>query len=95
MKERAETVHECRQCAELLEWAAAYLEGDAPAELRRELLVHVHDCAVCARLLRSLQRMVELFHLTPHQEVPAEVHERLWVAIRHELYAEEAGDDEA
>jgi len=89
MTKRRGIVRECHECAELMEWAAAYLEGEATAELRRELLVHVRDCAVCARLLRSLQRMVQVFHLTPHQEVPAEVHERLWIAIRHELYEDD------
>uniref|UniRef100_A0A7C4GH76 Putative zinc-finger domain-containing protein n=1 Tax=candidate division WOR-3 bacterium TaxID=2052148 RepID=A0A7C4GH76_UNCW3 len=95
MRERAEPVHECHECAELLEWAAAYLDGEASAELRSELMVHVHDCAVCARMLRSLQRMVEVFHLIPHQEVPAHVHEQLWIAIRHELDSVRDEDEEA
>jgi len=93
MRKRGNRLQECRECAELLEWASAYLEGDATDELRRELLIHVQSCATCARMYRSLKRVVHFCQLETGHDVPSVVHERLWLAIREELFAEEGPED--
>jgi len=93
MRKRQKKAQECRECTELLEWASAYLEGDATDELRRELMIHVHSCATCARVYRSLKRVVHFCHLETGHDVPSVVHERLWIAIREELFSEEELED--
>ncbi|MEO0079457.1 MAG: hypothetical protein ABIK44_02110 [candidate division WOR-3 bacterium] len=89
MRKRRKSMQECRECAELLEWASACIEGDATEELRRELMIHVSSCTACARLFRSLKRVVHFCQLETGCDVPGEVHERLWIAIRQELLSED------
>jgi hypothetical protein len=76
---------ECRECEELLEMIAAFVDGEADTELRRELLLHAQTCTDCARLLRSFQRLVHYCHIEPNCEMPANVRRELWITIRQEI----------
>ena len=86
--ETAEQGVTCRECVELLQMMAQFVEGEADEELRRDLLVHAQSCGDCARILRTLQRLVHYCHIEPNCEMPASVRHELWVTIRQELYTE-------
>jgi anti-sigma factor RsiW len=76
---------DCKECEELLQMIAEYVDGEADEELRRELLLHAQTCGDCARLLRSFQRLVHYCHLEPNCEMPARVRHELWITIRQEI----------
>lgn len=76
---------ECGECAELESWVGLYLEGEAPAEIKQHLLIHIQTCRACARLVRTVQRTIHFCRLEPGWDVPSDVHERLWTTIKHRL----------
>ncbi len=82
-------VGECRECEELLETISEFLEGELTDEMRRDLLVHAQSCSRCAALLHSLRRLVGYCRVEPGEDMPAEVRQQLWVAIRQEIYSED------
>jgi hypothetical protein len=88
MNERIEPSTECTECVELLEMMAQFIDGEADEELRRDLILHAQSCRDCARLLRSLQRLVHYCHLEPNCEMPVTVRRELWVTIRRELHTD-------
>ncbi|MEO0069737.1 MAG: zf-HC2 domain-containing protein [candidate division WOR-3 bacterium] len=69
------------ECAELKEWIALYIEGEASGEIRQQLLLHIQSCGMCARFVRSLKRVVHYCQIEPGWDVPQRAHERLWQAI--------------
>lgn len=79
---------ECVECAELLEQLAGYLDGELSPEVQHDLLLHAQECAHCARLVRSLRRLVDYCRLEPNCEMPPAVRTELWITIRRELYSE-------
>lgn len=69
-------------CAELKEWVALYIEGEASGEIRQQLLIHIQSCLLCAKMVRSLKRVVHYCQIEPGWDVPQKAHERLWQALR-------------
>ncbi len=88
MKKPKRRTTECHECEEVYELIAEYMGGEADDELTRALLLHAQSCANCARLLRSLKRLVHSLHLEPNCELPVAVREELWVIIRKEMHAD-------
>jgi hypothetical protein len=88
MKKKTKPVAECRDCTDAYELVAEFMTGEVDKELTRELLLHAQSCPNCARLLRSLKRLVHYCHLEPNREIPSAVREELWVTIRRELYTD-------
>jgi len=78
---------ECPECAELLEALSEYIEGGLAEELRSEVVMHAQTCPQCGRLLFSLRRLIAYCQVQPNCEMPAQVRQQLWIAIRQELYS--------
>lgn len=87
-----EDITECRECSELLDLLVDFLDGKASEQARAELMVHVHSCDHCARLLWSMRRVVVVCRSEIRTQVPSTIHERLWAVLREELTAGRADD---
>ena len=81
---------ECRECSDLLQFLEGYLDGELTEKVRQDVLLHAQECHRCARLLRSLQRLVVYCHLEPNCEMPTDVRQQLWITIRRELYTDDS-----
>jgi hypothetical protein len=79
---------ECRECEELLETVAEFLDGELSDELRQALVIHAHECRQCARLLSSMRQIVAICRTEPTCDMPGRVREQLWIVLRRELYQE-------
>ncbi|WP_129629063.1 anti-sigma factor family protein [Candidatus Oscillochloris fontis] len=51
----------CR-CGGLASQLSAYLDGELPADLCRELELHIGDCPDCKVVLDTLRRTVQIVH---------------------------------
>lgn len=85
MSESDDRFAECPECAEFLDWIAEFLDGEASTEVRQELMLHVHSCASCTRLVWSLRRVLGFCRTQVGQEVPQVVHEQLWQVLIQEF----------
>jgi hypothetical protein len=85
MKEHEDDPGECPECSAFLAWVSEYLEGDATLEVRQELMMHVHSCKQCARLLWSMERLVDVCRAEPGCDMPAATHRQLWETLIREL----------
>ncbi len=70
------------ECVQISQWVAFYIEGEAAPEIRQQLLIHIQSCAACARLVRSLKRLVDYCSIEPGWDVPERAHKLLWEALR-------------
>jgi anti-sigma-K factor RskA len=72
-------------CQEFEALAGAYVLGALSPEEREEADAHLAQCANCQRMLRELQSAADLLPFTvPSMEPSAQVHDRLFAAIRAE-----------
>lgn len=85
MKKPKKQTAEGHECTESHELIAQYMGGGADDELTCALLLHAQSCKKCARLLRSLKRLVHYCQLEPNCEMPVTVRKELWVTIRRDL----------
>lgn len=76
---------ECRECTEAGELISERLCGELDHESTKRLILHAQSCPKCARLLRTLMRLVHTLQLEPPIEMPAVVRSELWVKIQYEI----------
>jgi len=92
MDEPDSDVSNCPECVEFARLVTDYLDGDATIEVRQELMLHVHLCPHCARLLWGLERTIECYRSESSCEVPASARRQLWEALMRELRGDEQED---
>ena len=77
---------ECRECTEAGGLISERLCGELDHESTKRLILHAQSCPNCARLLRTLMRLVHTLQMEPPIEMPPAVRSELWVKIRYEIH---------
>lgn len=83
--------YECPECSQFLTWIADYVDGELDQEVRHELMMHVHSCEHCARMLWSMERLVGYCRTEPGWEMPTQVREQFWQVIVREIRSGQEG----
>jgi anti-sigma factor (TIGR02949 family) len=73
-------------CKQLVHSLSDYVDGTLDDSLCQELERHLQDCNDCQVVVNTLKKTVELYHTTPHEEVPEDVRERLFTRLNLEDY---------
>ncbi len=68
-------------CTEFLSILVDVLDESIAAETRTEIEVHLKKCGHCKVVLDTTRKTIEIFRCHEIYELPAEVSERLHVAI--------------
>lgn len=74
--------HECRDCQELAALITDFLDNEADQETCSQLMMHIADCRECTAMLHKLNRVVRLCRTDPGCDVPAHVHQQLWLFVQ-------------
>ncbi len=88
-KKRTQKITQPCDCAELEDWIALYIENEAPAAIRKEIVLHLQTCRACATLVRTLRRTIAYCQIETDWEVPANAHKRLWQRLNNLLTKED------
>ncbi len=64
------------RCADFLERLSRYLDGDLPAQERRAIERHLHDCPCCEDVLDSLKFTLVACHEKGRPALPRDVRRR-------------------
>jgi anti-sigma factor (TIGR02949 family) len=69
-------------CTDLLRQIGAYIEGDLPENICRELEAHMAACQNCRVVLNTTRRTIELYQdCEPESALPADVRQRLFARL--------------
>ena len=69
-------------CKEFLENISDYVDGELAQELRIVIEQHMGECENCRIVVDTLQRTIEIVHLTSgDEEMPEDVHKRLLTCL--------------
>ena len=71
----------CRSAHDLL---LDFLEGDAPVEVRRQVMRHLDGCPPCARFAQSYRLTPVLCRSSLRRQPPAAMGERLMAFLREQ-----------
>jgi anti-sigma factor (TIGR02949 family) len=69
-------------CKEFLKELSEYLDGTCDAEIRRKLETHVTECPNCFVVYDTTKRTIQVYKGMEPQPLPADVHDRLMVALQ-------------
>jgi anti-sigma factor RsiW len=72
----------CRECAELL---LEFLNGELSVERCEQIRTHLERCPPCVVYVETYQITVQMSHQLPCDELPPDVAQRLWEAMRREV----------
>ncbi len=72
-------------CSEFEALIVDFMEGDAPPEARRRIMIHLQACRNCAGLFWSMKRTVTYCRMENCHELPPEARAGLWEALRREF----------
>lgn len=68
-----------KNCRYLLSSLSGYVDGDIDEALCQEIEKHMADCEDCKIVINTLQKTVDLYHLTADRpEIPSDVRTRLF-----------------
>jgi hypothetical protein len=68
-----------KNCRYLLSSLSDYVDGDISEALCDEIEIHMADCENCQIVINTLQKTVNLYHITMEQpDIPSEVKSRLF-----------------
>jgi predicted anti-sigma-YlaC factor YlaD len=65
-------------CRDLLDALSDYLDGEASAEVCREIQLHMGDCEKCRIVIDTLRMTVELYRTLPAPQLDPTVREKLY-----------------
>lgn len=74
-------------CKDFLSELNDYLDESASPELRRELEQHLNDCPNCWVVCDTTKKTIQIYRGMETHPIPAEVHNRLMVAIQKKTQA--------
>jgi len=69
------------KCSEFLAILDDVIDESIAAETRAEIETHLHKCGHCEVVLDTTRKTIEIYRSNEIYELPAEVSERLHVAI--------------
>jgi len=76
-------------CKELLATLSDYMDGELSDELCTQLEMHLRSCENCRIVVNTLQKTIELYQATAHEEtLPTPVRERLFRNLHLEDFLE-------
>ncbi len=74
-------------CKEFLQEISDFLDENVDQELRQKLEAHITQCPNCFVILDTTKKTIQVFKGVDAQPIPAEVHNRLMVAIEKKAAA--------
>ena len=81
--------HEHDNCRQLLGSLSEYVDGELSDELCSMLERHMEDCEDCRIVVDTLQKTVDIYHITAETEVlPGDIRQRLFKSLNIEEYLE-------
>ena len=78
-------MHKSADCHGLLEKISAYVDGDASAEICREVEQHMAICEDCRVVLDTLNKTINLYQTLPTPDLPDGLQERLYISLGIDL----------
>ena len=80
-------------CQEVMDQLADYLDSDSQAELVEEVNLHVGSCVNCRVEVDTLRRTIMIYRCEERVMLPAELDERLRVALEQAYLARRCSAD--
>jgi len=71
-------------CAQIEAQLPDYLDGEAKEEICRVIEKHLESCDNCRIVIDTLKKTISLYHNSPREDVPNEVHRRLVKVLKLE-----------
>lgn len=68
-------------CRQLIDFLTDYVDGDLPAEQRRQFDAHLEECGECRRYVTQFTSTVKLTHAAAAEDVPEALPPELVKAI--------------
>lgn len=69
-------------CKKFIACLSEHFDGELPAELEAEFMLHYRTCERARTIVRTFERTIVLHQRTRGAALPRDVHERLMAAIR-------------
>ncbi len=74
-------------CKEFLQEISDFLDENVDQELRQKLETHISHCPNCFVILDTTKKTIQVYKGIDAQPIPADVHQRLMVAIEKKAAA--------
>ena len=69
------------ECQQLVTTLSDYVDGTLDESLCEVLERHLEECENCQIVVNTLKKTVELYRMTPCEDVPEDVRERLYTRL--------------
>jgi anti-sigma factor RsiW len=77
-----EPVSHVDDCKKFIACLSEHFDGELPAELEAEFMLHYRTCERARTIVRTFERTIILHQRNPRAALPKDVHERLMAAIK-------------